>query len=101
MSQTTANIDTAYQRSLTITHDHPRVDMRFFRNPFFCETMKRHLAKKYHTTLSIQFKLQELHINLTGNKDDVKHGLDALRNVFQSTETNIYNSETICQKGRE
>ncbi len=74
--------------------------MRFFRNPFFCETMKRYLSKKFQTTFSIKFKQQELSINVVGNKQSVKDSFDAMKNLFQSTEAKIYNSETTDQKGR-
>lgn len=100
INTTSSNTITTYEKTLTITHDHSRIDMRFFTNPFFCEKLRLYLLKTFITTCSFRLQQREVIIHLTGNKQGVKDGLDALKSLFVSTATRVYNTELTDQKGK-
>jgi hypothetical protein len=87
------NSDTTYTKSLTITPDNPRVDVRFFKNSLFCSKLQLYLSQKFDITCSISRDEQKVILSLVGMKQNVKASRDSIKDLFESTQSKIYNSE--------
>jgi hypothetical protein len=92
--------DTNYTKTLTISSDNPRIDVKFFKNPLFRTKLQKYLFRVHNIKCSIGSERHDILLTMVGDKEQVKAGRDSLKNIFESTRTKIYNSEVTDQKSK-
>ncbi|UJR11256.1 hypothetical protein I4U23_015438 [Adineta vaga] len=87
-----------YTKTFTITPDNPHINIKFFKNPSFCTTLQRYLSQIFNITCSIKVEDVNVIITLDGDKQNVKSSRDAMKDLFESVQSKIYNSEDTDKK---
>ncbi|CAF3303678.1 unnamed protein product [Rotaria socialis] len=95
---TEKSINPTYTKILTISHDSNRVSIHFFNDPLFCVKLQQYLYKTYGITCSIESEQKKIILTLVGTKHQVKNGCGDIIILFESTQTKIYNSESVDRK---
>ncbi len=92
--------DTNYTKTLTLSSDNPRIDVKFFKNPLFRTKLQNYLLRVNTIKCSIECERHDILLTMVGAKEQVKAARDSLKNIFESTRTKIYNSEVNDRKSK-
>ena len=92
--------DTDYTKTLTLSPDNPRINVKFFKNPSFCTKLQTYLFRVNNIKCSIECERHDILLTMVGDKQQVKAGRDNLKTIFESIRTKIYNSEVTDRKSK-